>query len=61
MIVIGSVDGTSESNSAASPMISFVNVLALLYAVGSLQKRYKQNRLNNKVMICLFMIESGVV
>ena len=61
MIVIGSVDGTSESNGAASPMISFVNVLALLYAVGSLQKRYKQNRLNNKVMICLFMIESGVV
>lgn len=28
MIVIGSVDGTSESNGAASPMISFVNVLA---------------------------------
>jgi len=41
MIVIGSVDGTSESNGAASAMISFVNVLALLYTVGSLQKRYK--------------------
>ena len=41
MIVIGSVDGTSESNGAASPMISFVNVLALLYTVGSLQKRCK--------------------
>jgi hypothetical protein len=29
MIVIASVDGTSESNDASSPMISLMNVLAL--------------------------------
>jgi hypothetical protein len=52
MIVIGSADGTSESNDSAAPMISLVNVLALLHAVGKLQKRYKQNRLNKKVMTC---------
>lgn len=52
MIVIGSADGTSESNGTAAPMISLVNVLALLHAVGMLQKRYKQNRLNKKLITC---------
>jgi hypothetical protein len=50
MIVIGSADGTSESNGAPAPMISLVSVRALLHAVGRLQKRYKQNRLNKKLM-----------
>lgn len=45
MIVIASVDGTSESNGASSPIISLMNVLALQHTMRRLQKRYKQNHL----------------